>query len=46
MLSGVLTDDKGQITNSKQECTTQARPYNKSGELWARTITSLFCIKS
>ena len=46
LLPGVLTGDKGQITNSNQECTTQDRPYNKSRKLWARTTTSLYCIKS
>ena len=33
LLPEVLTGDKRQITNNNQECTTQARPYNKSGEL-------------
>ena len=45
MLPGVLTSDKRQITNSNQEWPTQARLYNKSGKVWAHTITSLHCIK-
>ena len=46
LLPGVITGDKRCIMNSNQEGTTQAKPYNKSWKLWARTITSLYCIKA